>query len=170
LRTAGRKFATTLAIAAVVCSAAACSGSTSPQAAGTRVAATDSHASNAPVVPPGSNAVSGIPARFMPSGGWHRYDGIGEQFLLSITPNGTLNEVTYRAAAAHAFNLIGQTQVHAVTSNLLFVSGTPGVPDFYLRTDETGRLLYETDTPSALADAVIFCAGTTRKAACGASE
>jgi hypothetical protein len=104
----------------------------------------------------------------MPSGGWHRYDGIGEQFIVSISANGTLSEVTYRSGAAHAFNLIGRTQAHVVTANLLLVSGTPGVPDFYLQTDATGKLLYETDTASSITDAVTFCSGAIRKAVCGA--
>jgi hypothetical protein len=112
-----------------------------------------------------------IPARFMPPGGWHLVVGIGQEALISIDPSKTLSEFTLGKPSQIFPMLGGQLRLDIVSSNVLLVLGTRGIPDFYLSTDASTQHLYERDmsasgTPGTVS--VTFCAGALRDAQCGA--
>jgi hypothetical protein len=163
-RTRARALLTAVAICCALAGCHGSSGDASDPHAPTRVRA----AAPGPSVVPVASVPSGIPARFAPSGGWHLYVGVGEQFVLSVGANGMLDEVTYAAGGQPPFTLVGALPVHALSAGQLLVTGSGGVDDFYLTTDASGAHLYMSDHQSSRSGAVTFCAGTIQDASCGA--
>jgi hypothetical protein len=112
-----------------------------------------------------------IPALFMPQGGWHLVVGIGQQAMLSISPNKILSELSFSESPPRYPTLEGQLPLSIVSGNTLLVAGSDGTPEFYISIEASGRHLYQR-APSATGGAgkvsVTYCAGAIRDKQCGA--
>jgi hypothetical protein len=159
------------AISLCLCLAACQSGSQTSDTS-TTLAGESGHSSqtSSPVDVPTTRPPTLMPARFMPSGGWHLTIGVGEQAILAISPTKVLNHYDYVESAQTPLTSEGQLRLVIVSSNLLFVRGTAGLTGFFLSTDASGRHLYErnptaSDAPGSIS--AVFCAGSIQDSQCG---
>ena len=124
-----------------------------------------------PIRVPDTAVPTSIPALFMPAGGWHLVVGIGQQAMLSISPNKILSELSFSESPPRYPTLEGQVPLSIVSGNTLLVAGSDGTPEFYISIDASGRHLYQR-APSATGGAgkvsVTYCAGAIRDKQCGA--